>query len=128
MAFQQDGQRERSLADVIKVFNADNRTHAKYFFQSKVAINQSQQERLPDHRGQDQKDLYFSIEMRKLLLTVAGEQKNFIMVVANKITDIIRYQQRKSDEIYQEAIEANFSHEQMTPLNCILNCSQILIE
>jgi hypothetical protein len=31
-----------------------------------------------------------------------------------------------SDMMYQEAIEANFSHEQMTPLNCILGNSKIV--
>jgi hypothetical protein len=28
--------------------------------------------------------------------------------------------------MYQDAIEANFSHEQMTPLNCIINNSKIM--
>ena len=31
-----------------------------------------------------------------------------------------------SDKMYQDAIEANFSHEQMTPLNCIINNSKII--
>jgi len=31
-----------------------------------------------------------------------------------------------TDKMYQDAIEANFSHEQMTPLNCIFNNSKIL--
>ena len=48
-------------------------------------------------------------------------------MVVNRISDIIRFQQQKSDDIYQDAIEANFSHEQMTPLNCILNCSEMLL-
>ena len=31
-----------------------------------------------------------------------------------------------SDKMYQSAIEANFSHEQMTPLNCIINNSKLV--
>lgn len=30
--------------------------------------------------------------------------------------------------MYQDAIEANYSHEQMTPLNCIMNTTNILIQ
>ena len=43
------------------------------------------------------------------------------------MTNILKHQQRISDEIYQEAIEANYSHEQMTPLNSILGNSSNLI-
>ena len=46
-----------------------------------------------------------------------------------KITDItiiIVNQQNLSNQMYLEAIEANFSHEQMTPLNTILNNSRIV--
>ena len=35
------------------------------------------------------------------------------------ITDAIISQQNESDGIYQDALHANFSHEQMTPLNNI---------
>lgn len=44
------------------------------------------------------------------------------------ITQIIKNQQKLSDRIYQEAIEANYSHEQMTPLNNILNNSVLLVK
>lgn len=42
------------------------------------------------------------------------------MLTIKNITQIIVQQQMLSDEMYQDAIEANYSHEQMTPLNCIL--------
>lgn len=32
-----------------------------------------------------------------------------------------------SNHLYHNAIEANFSHEQMTPLNCILNNARIIL-
>ena len=41
------------------------------------------------------------------------------------ITNIIKSQQKLSDEMYQDAIEQNYSHEQMTPLNIILANSRI---
>ena len=41
------------------------------------------------------------------------------------MTDIIEQQQAHSDKIYLEAIELNFSHEQMTPLNSIIANSKI---
>ena len=40
---------------------------------------------------------------------------------------MIRWQQKISDTMYQDAKEANYSHEQMTPLNCILaNCKIVM--
>ena len=30
--------------------------------------------------------------------------------------------------MYSEAIEANYSHEQMTPLNCILSNSKVVLK
>ena len=47
---------------------------------------------------------------------------NFLFELKN-ITAAIINQQKKSDQIYQNAIEANFSHEQMNPLNNILQNS-----
>jgi hypothetical protein len=44
------------------------------------------------------------------------------------ITNIIKSQQKLSDDMYQDAIEQNYSHEQMTPLNIILANSKILIK
>ena len=49
------------------------------------------------------------------------------MLTIKNITSIIKQQQLISDEMYQDAIEANYSHEQMTPLNCILGTTQIII-
>ena len=43
-----------------------------------------------------------------------------ILLDIKNITAAIQNQQKKSDELYQDAIEANFSHEQMNPLNNIL--------
>ena len=51
-----------------------------------------------------------------------SSRDNFLFELKN-ITAPIVNQQKKSDEIYQNAIEANFSHEQMNPLNNILQNS-----
>ena len=49
------------------------------------------------------------------------------LMTIRDITQIIKNQQRISDRMYQDAIEANYSHEQMTPLNCILGTSALLV-
>ena len=51
-----------------------------------------------------------------------------MLVELQNLTSIILKQQQLCDNIYQEAIEANYSHEQMTPLNSILGCSHVLLE
>ena len=44
------------------------------------------------------------------------------------ITEIVQLQQIKSDKLYKNAIQANFSHEYLTPLNSILSNSRILLQ
>ena len=53
-----------------------------------------------------------------------GDELN--MLTIKNITQIIKQQQMLSDSMYQDAIEANYSHEQMTPLNCILGNNRIV--
>jgi hypothetical protein len=59
---------------------------------------------------------YFEIEFKQI--TFRDELCFLIMV--KDLTSVIKIQQKLSDEMYQDAIESNYSHEQMTPLNCIL--------
>ena len=67
---------------------------------------------------------YFEIELKAI-----GENKdsNFLIIVRD-LTSVIRSQQKLSDKMYQDAIESNYSHEQMTPLNCILANSKIVLK
>ena len=51
--------------------------------------------------------LYYEIKLR--VLHVNEEQ--FYILNVNNITHIIKQQQKLSDCMYQEAIEANYSHE-----------------
>ena len=53
-------------------------------------------------------------------------KQGIIEVRIQDISKIVKMQQSLSDKIYQSALEANYSHEQMTPLNCILSNSKIL--
>ena len=71
---------------------------------------------------------YIEVNISKLKLKVGDCEEQFMMVVVNPISNMIQNQQRISDEMYQEAIEANYSHEQMTPLNSILGNSSVVKE
>jgi hypothetical protein len=42
------------------------------------------------------------------------------------ITDVVHLQHNETRKIYQNAVEANFSHEQMTPLNSMQNNAEIM--
>ena len=42
------------------------------------------------------------------------------------VTHLVKYQKQLSDSIYQEAIEGNFSHNQMTPLNYLTQSSSLI--
>ena len=44
------------------------------------------------------------------------------------MTTIIKGIQKINDMKYLDAIEANYSHEQMTPLNCIIGNSKIVLK
>ena len=55
------------------------------------------------------------------------ENTSKINIFVRDITNIMHIQQESSDRKYQDAMEANYSHEQMTPLNCILNNAKMLL-
>ena len=65
---------------------------------------------------------YFELQLKKVKLPLVGQssKNEFIQLVCKNITTVIKNQQKKSDKIYQDAIETNFSHEQMNPLNVII--------
>ena len=44
------------------------------------------------------------------------------------ITRIVLMQKKESEFMYEDAMETNYSHEQMTPLNCILTSSKIVLQ
>ena len=56
-----------------------------------------------------------------------NSQSTQILVVHN-IDNIIRKENSQMQQHYQSAITATISHEQMNPLNSIINLSQMLFE
>ena len=58
-----------------------------------------------------------------LLSGYLGHDKT--MIIVRDISNIIINHQMMSDSMYQEAIAKNYSHEQMTPLNFIINGSDL---
>ena len=52
---------------------------------------------------------------------------NSILIKVRSINHIITSEQSKAKFVYQEALTATVSHEQMTPLNSILNLTELLI-
>lgn len=68
----------------------------------------------------DEDSLYFEFEIKFVTATNKNADFKEIVLQVREITQIVRSQQRFSDKIYQDAIESNYSHEQMTPLNSII--------
>jgi signal transduction histidine kinase len=66
---------------------------------------------------------YFEFELKKLDQTT----EQLKLIVIRDVSSIIKNQQRLSDLMYRDAIEANYSHEQMTPLNSILANSKFAL-
>jgi signal transduction histidine kinase len=69
--------------------------------------------------------------MKKIWVeTSLNSNKETLQCIAINIKDIsklLKAQQDQSDQMYQEAIETNYSHEQMTPLNSIIGNSNIVL-
>ena len=100
-----------------------NEKKQNHILQQAVDLEAIEQEIKDMHMDEDSK--YFEIRIQTLSAkTRKGDQE--IILVIKDVTNIIRNQQKISDKIYQESIEANYSHEQMTPLNCILTNSKII--
>ena len=72
----------------------------------------------------DEDALYYKFELKNVVDQINGGRSIFLRI--NEVTQIFRSQQKHSDKMYQDAIEANYSHEQMTPLNCIINNSKLI--
>jgi len=56
-----------------------------------------------------------------------GKENKAQMLVIRDVTAIIKSVQKLCDTMYQDSIEAIFSHEQMTPLNCIIGNSKLVM-
>ena len=76
----------------------------------------------------DDQIMYFEFEIKQIPHGLDSSPRSpkggstFLNIV--DITSLIKNHQRSCDMAYQDAIENNFSHEQMTPLNPILSGMQ----
>lgn len=52
--------------------------------------------------------------------------EKLILLNIRDITNMIKNLEKIKDKVYYDAIQNNFSHELMTPLNPITNCSDLL--
>ena len=118
-----------SLLDIISVFTQSQKDFSSYFFKCEAANQNSRKNSDSEIQNLKRKGLlktealetqYFAIEIKQIELTVKEQPKRMHLMTIHPITEILKKQQKKCDELYQEAIEANYSHEQMTPLNSIL--------
>ena len=80
--------------------------------------------------NQSKNDLirYYEFEIKQLNDENFPLNRNEKMMFLNirDITEMIKSLERLKDQVYYDAIENNFSHELMTPLNPITNCSYLL--
>jgi len=67
------------------------------------------------------KEMYFEFDIKRVIKQ--STQQNFTILEVRDLTHPLKFLQKSLDMNYQDAIENNFSHEQMTPLNCILGNS-----
>mmetsp|Transcript_35445 Transcript_35445/g.54241 ORF Transcript_35445/g.54241 Transcript_35445/m.54241 type:complete len:119 (+) Transcript_35445:126-482(+) len=67
---------------------------------------------------------YFLIEV---VPTIFNNESTHLVRIKN-ITDIVTQQNKKMQDIFQEALIATISHEQLNPLNSIINMSTFLFE
>lgn len=69
---------------------------------------------------------YFEFELEEVKVDSGFSEPGQIMLSIRDITHIVLCQKKISDKVYQDALVANYSHEQYTPLNSILNGSEIV--
>lgn len=67
------------------------------------------------------------MSLKKLKTKVKGRNQAYVLIKTRDVTRLLVGQQKICDNLYQDAIEMNYSHENMTPLNCILNNSHVVI-
>mmetsp|Transcript_12464 Transcript_12464/g.19483 ORF Transcript_12464/g.19483 Transcript_12464/m.19483 type:complete len:108 (+) Transcript_12464:649-972(+) len=70
---------------------------------------------------------FFEFEIKRVeeVPFVPGAKQVTLLTVKD-VTSLIKHQQKLSDRVYSSAIENNYSHETMTPLNCIMGNSSMV--
>ena len=68
------------------------------------------------------------IHVEVILKKINFEFKDSYLIIIQNINDVINNQNHRMQSHYQEALTATISHEQLTPLNSIINFSKYLFE
>lgn len=77
----------------------------------------------PEEDDEEQKQKIVKIEVNTLELSRDVRRQ---LLVISDISRILRYEQKKLQHNFQQQLTASLAHEQLTPLNSIVNVSQIL--
>lgn len=72
---------------------------------------------------EDARSKVFRLEIKTIRLSEATRQ----LLVISDITYILKSEKSKIKHNFQQQLTASLSHEQMTPLNAILNVSDIML-
>jgi hypothetical protein len=81
-----------------------------------------------DNQRKNDHIMFYEFEIKQLQEENVPPNNNEKMMFLSirDITEMIKSLERIKDQVYYDAIENNFSHELMTPLNPITNCSYLL--
>ena len=133
-----------SVVDVLQIFNKKKLQSTKFYFKTQILENPNPvnlneigssidgskrfvcdgSESSEEPLKQSIKDQYYEFELKKIKKC---HNRNVFVLQVKDVSNILKYQQKMIDSMYQDAIENNYSHEQMTPLNSILGNSQIIL-
>ena len=75
------------------------------------------------HKHNEENIRYYEFEIKQIKDEESQDQMTFLSI--RDITKLIVNHQNSCDMVYQNAIENNYSHEQMTPLNPIMSQSSL---
>ena len=72
--------------------------------------------------------IYFEIKIETLSVEKNEKYQKQYLIRIRDISEFAHKQQDQIDCMYKDAILSNYSHEQLTPLNSILNNAMLLID
>lgn len=80
-----------------------------------------------ENQSHGEKIRYYEFDIKQFnQVGVSKDLKDLTFLGIKDITALIKNLQKFKDKVYYDAIENNFSHELMTPLNPITNSSSLL--
>ena len=94
--------------------------------QTSAGYSQGEKKTGKNKNSDDDRFLYFEFELRQIQDVQGINHSNLTYLNIRDISLLVKSQSKFYDQVYQEALENNFSHEQMTPLNPILSHSELI--